>query len=275
MQSRRLDQLNPILDLLMQRKSVRAYEDEEISAEVRAEVLQATLRAPTAGNMMLYSIVEITDQSIKDTLVKTCDDQPFIARAPLVWLFLADYQRWYDYFLASGVRESCEQAGVPMRRPEEGDLFLACCDALIAAQTAVIAAEALGIGSCYIGDIMENYEIHRDLFALPKYTFPICMVCFGYPTKAQKERQQPRRFDEKFIVFENHYRCLTEGDFVAMFKEMEDKLHKNRESGIEGPSNVGQSIYARKFASDFSKEMSRSVRAILKEWRAEAAGGVQ
>ena len=40
-----------------------------------------------------------------------------------------------------------------MRRPDEGDLFLACCDALIAAQNAVIAAELFGIGLCYIGDI--------------------------------------------------------------------------------------------------------------------------
>ena len=68
-----------------------------------------------------------------------------------------------DFFLASGVKEACQDAGVPMRQPEEGDLFLACCDALIAAQTAVLAAEALGVGSCYIGDIMENYEIHRPV----------------------------------------------------------------------------------------------------------------
>ena len=61
-------------------------------------------------------------------------------------------------------------------------LFLACCDALIAAQTAVIAAESLGIGTCYIGDIMENYEEHEELFGLPKYVFPIRLICFGYPT---------------------------------------------------------------------------------------------
>ncbi len=124
----------------------------------------------------------------------SCDNQPFIARAPLVWLFLADYQRWFDYFIASGVDQLCEQQKTTMRKPEEGDLFLACCDALIAAQTAVIAAESLGLGSCYIGDIMENYEVHRDLFNLPKYVFPICLVCFGYPTRQQMERAQTNTF---------------------------------------------------------------------------------
>ncbi|MEX1329519.1 MAG: nitroreductase family protein [Desulfobacterales bacterium] len=58
-------------------------------------------------------------------------------------------------------------------------LLLVCCDALIAAQTAVIAAESLGVGSCYIGEIMENYEEHKELFGLPKYVFLISLICFG------------------------------------------------------------------------------------------------
>lgn len=148
--------MNPTLDLLLSRKSVRAFEKRAIEEEVRAKILEATLRAPTAGNMMLYSILEITDQNIKDKLVKTCDDQPFIARAPMVWIFLADYQRWYDYFIHSGVEALCAEREIKMRKPEEGDLFLACCDAMIAAQNAAIAAESFGLGSCYIGDIMEN-----------------------------------------------------------------------------------------------------------------------
>ena len=149
--------MNHMMEVLLSRRSVRAYEDKEIDDGIKEQLLQATLRAPTAGNMMLYSIVEVADQSLKDTLAKTCDNQPFIARAPLVWLFLADYQRWFDYFIVSGVGQLCAQNNVPMRKPQEGDLFLACCDALIAAQTAVIAAESLGLVSCYIGDIMENY----------------------------------------------------------------------------------------------------------------------
>src|SRR5512146_2113976 len=105
--------MNQVIEVLMKRRSVRAYEPKEISAEVRAEILKATLRAPTAGNLMLYSIVEVTDQKIKDRLAITCDNQPFIARAPLVWLFLADYQRWFDYFLVSGVEKLCSQKQIP------------------------------------------------------------------------------------------------------------------------------------------------------------------
>jgi len=257
--------MNPVIDTILKRRSVRAYEEKSIETEIREELLLATLRAPTAGNLMLYSIVEVTDQRIKDKLVNTCDNQPFIARAPLVWLFLADYQRWIDYFIACGVDQLCEQKKTTLRKPQEGDLFLACCDALIAAQTAVIAAESLGLGSCYIGDIMENYEVHRELFNLPKYVFPICLLCFGYPTLQQKEREQTRRFQEKFIRFENQYRQLTREDFEEMFRETHAQTFHGREE-IMGARNVGQLIYARKFNAKFSKEMNRSVRAILKAW---------
>ena len=203
--------MNETLQLLLNRRSIRAYEERPISAEDKELLLQATLRAPTAGNMMLYSIIEVNDQAAKDTLARTCDNQPFIARAPLVLLFLADYQRWFDYFTLSGVEELCQRRGEPLRKPQEGDLFLACNDALIAAQTAVVAAESLGIGSCYIGDIMENYEAHRELFGLPQYVFPICLLCFGYPTQGQMQRPMTPRFDRKFIVFPDRYRRLDAG----------------------------------------------------------------
>jgi FMN reductase (NADPH) len=258
--------MSQTIALISNRKSIRAYEDKEISPNIKDEILKATLRAPTAGNMMLYSIIQVTDQSIKDTLAKTCDNQPFIAKAPWVLLFLADYQRWFDYFIISGVKEMCEQDKVAMRKPEEGDLFLACCDALIAAQTAVIAAESLGVGACYIGDIMENYEVHKELFNLPQYVFPICLLCCGYPTKGQKERKLTQRFDTRFIVFENQYTRLDQAGFDEMYRDLHEQTFQNR-NDIEGASNMGQLVYRRKFSADFSIEMSRSVRAILKTWK--------
>jgi len=256
--------MNQVMDVLMNRRSVRAYEEREIPADVKAEIVKATLRAPTAGNLMLYSILDVTDQSMKDKLAVTCDNQPFIARAPMVWVFLADYQRWYDYFLASGVEELCAQRNMTMQKPEEGDLFLACCDALIAAQNAVIAAESFGIGSCYIGDIMEQYETHREMLNLPQYVFPICMLVFGYPTQQQKEQPYTPRFDEKFIVFENQYRRLGKDEFDEMFAERQSRLPTGR--SMQGITTIGQATYMRKFSSDFSTELRRSVREIMKEW---------
>jgi FMN reductase (NADPH)/FMN reductase [NAD(P)H] len=256
--------MNQVIETLLSRKSIRAFENRSIEPEVKEHILRATLRAPTAGNMMLYSIIDVTDQRIKDTLARTCDNQPFIARAPMVWVFLADYQRWYDYFMHCGADELCERQGKSMRRPEEGDLFLACCDALIAAQNAVIAAESFGLGSCYIGDIIEQYETHKELLNLPQYVFPICMLVFGYPTEQQKNYEMTPRFDEKFILFENGYRQLASREFNEMFAERESRLPKG--AAMEDIANVGQATYLRKFDSDFSVEMNRSAREWLKGW---------
>ena len=116
------------------------------------------------------------------------------------------------------------------------------CDALIAAQTAVVAAEALGIGSCYIGDIMENYEIHRDLFGLPQYVFPIGLLCFGYPTQGQMQRPMTPRFDRKFIVFPDRYRRLDAAGFDEMYRHMQERFLKNPDRP-DGIANVGQANY--------------------------------
>jgi FMN reductase (NADPH)/FMN reductase [NAD(P)H] len=256
--------LNQTIETLLARKSVRAYEDRAVEPDVKASILKATLRAPTAGNMMLYSIIDVTDQHLKDRLAVTCDNQPFIARAPMVWIFLADYQRWNDYFIASDVEKVCQQNDMPFRTPQEGDLFLACCDALIAAQNAVIAAESFGMGSCYIGDVIEQHETHKELLNLPPYVFPICMLVFGYPTRQQKDRGQTTRFEEKFIVFENGYRQLEPVEFDEMFAERERTMPRGK--AMQGIANFGQATYLRKFGSDFALEMNRSAREWLKGW---------
>lgn len=258
--------MNQVIESLLSRKSVRAYEERAIPEEIKETIIKSAMRAPTAGNQMLYSIVEVADQKSKEVLVRTCDDQPFIAKAPFVLLFLADYQRWFDYFIASGVPELCKEKGEELRKPEEGDLLLACCDALIAAHAAVVAAESMGIGTCYIGDIMENYEEHKELFDLPQYVFPITMVCFGYPTEQQKERPQPERYKQEYVVFKDKYRRLSKEEFDDMFKSTNDRLFGSNGS-IKGAENYGQHMYIKKFDSAFSKEANRSVQEILKNWK--------
>ncbi len=252
-------------DLLLQRRSVRSYSDKPIDADSRQLILDCTMRAPTAGNLMLYSVIDVSDQSVKDKLAVSCDNQPFIAKAPLVLLFLADYQRIYDYFITSGAEDYAASEGLDFRKPQHGDLMLAVNDALIAAQTAVTAAESLGIGSCYIGDIMENYEFHRELFKLPEYTFPVTLLCFGYPTEAASKRRLVPRFDQDFVVFENTYPETDKEKLLHLMDNMEKWEHGDKpHSYPEG--NPGCRIFGRKFASDFSLEMNRSVCKALKNW---------
>ena len=252
--------MNQTLQLIHRRRSVRSYEDTPIDRETVDAIISAAMRAPTAGNLMLYSILEIEDQALKKNLAQSCDNQPFIARAPLVIVFLADYQRWIDAFFASDVPSYCEAEGKRMRLPAEGDLLLACCDALIAAQTAVMAAESLGIGSCYVGDILEHYEYHKKLLELPRYAFPITLLCFGYPTPAARERTLTSRFPQACVHFKNSYRRLEDAELLDMLESRRRGRH------LRSTANVGQRTYVRKFSAPFTVEMTRSVRQAIQAW---------
>ena len=241
--------MNETIKQLFDRKSVRVFTDRAISQEDKTLILEAAMQAPTAGNQQLYTILDITNQAIKEKLVDSCDHQPFIAEAKMVLIFCADCLKWYDAFLSAG----CEP-----RAPGVGDLMLAVSDATIAAQNAVVAAGSLGIGSCYIGDIMENYELQKEILSLPDYVFPCAMLVFGYPTQQQIDRKKPTRSDRQYIVHENGYRKMDANELKEML------------SVKSTAPDYNQWITAfckRKFNSDFSREMTRSVERYLEEYK--------
>jgi len=255
--------MNETIDRLMQRKSVRSYRAEPIPENDRRAILEAMRRAPTAGNQTLYSVIQVEDQAQKEYLAESCDHQPFIAEAPWVLVFLADQQRMYDYLLASDIQSLVADGTARAAKPREGDLLLACCDALIAAHTAVTAAESLGIGSCYIGDILENYESVRDLLSLPAYTLPITLITFGYPTEQQRNRPLPGRMGLDQFVFTGSYRRLNNTELKELYGYNETRQTRY----LPGAKNLGQHTYIRKFSSDFMREMRRSVQEMLENWR--------
>ena len=246
--------MNETLRQIKDRKSMRVFKNKIIAGELKKEILNAAFQAPTAGGMMLYSIIDITNEKLKKQLSVECDNQTFIAKAPLVLIFLADYQRWYDAFDL----EKCNP-----RAPGEGDILLAYTDAIIAAQNTVVAAESLGIGSCYIGDIIENCETIRELLDLPNYVVPAAMLIYGYPVEIQKNRKKPVRFEEQYIVSENKYRRLNKIEHIEMQRIKNEKakfLNKDISKDIKALCN-------RKYMSDFSLEMNRSASKYLKKFR--------
>ncbi|MDA3935532.1 MAG: nitroreductase family protein [Actinomycetota bacterium] len=257
--------MNSTIDSLNTRSSTRVFVPDSVSAAEREAILHSTMRAPTGGNMMLYSIIEIEDPALKARLAITCDDQPFIATAPWVLVFVADFQKWIDLFAVAGVDRV---EGVEHRMtPGSGDLMLACSDALIAAQNAVVAAESLGIGSCYIGDILENGEEHARLLNLPQHTFPVGMLVLG---RRAKERPPTPHYTGNMVHRDGYHRLNMAERLVAMEELAAMHAPHGFKLGIE---NHAQAVYARKYSTDFMREMNRSVAWWLERWEtAENAG---
>ncbi len=245
---------NPTYELLINRKSTRVFTKQPIDDVIKRQILYAATQAPTAGNKMLYAMIDITDQSIKEQLAESCDHQPFIATAPMVIVFCADYQRFYN-----GAKMFVDENA---RTPEVGDMFLSMSDTLIAAHHAMIAADSLGIGSCYIGDIIENIEFHQELLQLPKYVLPICMIVFGYPTDQQLQRPKPKRFDVSYLTHENQYHALDKEQHQKMI------MTRNKQMNLDHVDATAyyKDYYHRKYMADFTKEMNRSVSIMIKQF---------
>ena len=239
-----------VIELLRKRKSVRAYSSIPITPQEKEAILLSALQAPSAGNMELYTIIDITDQNIKDQLSILCDHQPFIQKADMVLIFVTDYTKWMDIFKYY----HCNHTSL-----QESDILLGLEDTAIAAQNAVIAAESLGIGSCYIGDIIENYEQVRKLLDLPQYALPLVMVTFGRPNQGQINRKKPDRFALKDMVYQNTYYHKTIEETKNMFMEQSGKSEEELEDYIVR-------FYQRKMNAPFSKEMVRSVKVMIEEW---------
>lgn len=245
--------MNQTIDRLRARRSVRAFTPEPVSAADERAILEAACQAPTAGNQQLYSIVVVRDQAEKEELAHTCDNQPFIARAPLVLVFCADVRRWYEAFRA---------AGADPREPGAGDFLLALEDTAIAAQNAVVAADALGLGSCYIGDILERREDQARILGCPTHVVPAVMLVIGHPAPAQLRRVKPTRLPLADIVFENRYEAR---DAARLLEDLRPKA---------GDAELGEwvrAFCARKWNSAFSREMTRSSTAILADFAADVS----
>lgn len=255
--------LNETIKLIDQRMSLRRYSPEPIRPEDLEAIARSTMRAPTAGNMMLYSVIQVDDRDTQLKLAESCN-HAFVASAPLVLVFLADLQRLYDFYQAFGVPAYCQHHDLPFRTPQASDLLMGCCDALIAAQTSVLAAESLGIGSCYIGDIMGHCETHQEILQLPAWTLPIAMVCYGYYPN-DLERRLNTRFERRFIWFHDTYRRLTRDDFEQMYAEIVAKFADLLE---RKNLNLAEITYQNFTLGESATEEARSVAALLERWLA-------
>jgi len=100
--------MNKTIDIINNRTSLRKFSDQKVSEAHKKVIISSALRAPTAGNLMLYSILKVENKETLKTLSSTCDEQPFIASADFALIFLADYQRLYDYFSFNNYFSYCQ-----------------------------------------------------------------------------------------------------------------------------------------------------------------------
>ncbi len=121
------DLANPVLDCIERRTSTRAFSDEPVTAAERQAILHAAGRAPSAGAMMFYSIVSVDDPGTRRELCRICDDQPFMLKAPLWLLFVADNRKWLDLYEQVGCYDDPALANAPNGPAIADRAWATCC----------------------------------------------------------------------------------------------------------------------------------------------------
>jgi nitroreductase len=170
---------NPIIKAMLSRKSIRQYRPETPSEEVIQTIVRAGQQAPFA--IQLCSVILSRDR------------EQHAYEAPLQFTICVDVHR---------AELVAARRGWQVIMNDLFLLILGMQDAALMAQNMVMAAESLGLGSCFLGAVPYQAEEIIEAYKLPPRVFPMVGLVMGYP--AQDPPPRPR-YPLEFTLFEGQY----------------------------------------------------------------------
>jgi FMN reductase (NADPH) len=211
---------NATLDLISRHGSVRKYRPDLVPVETIETIISAAQRTSTSSNLQAYSVVAVMDAAKRARLAELCGNQEHIAQAPLFLAWCADLAR---------LDRACEMRGYLQETGYVENFLIAAVDTVIAAQTAALAAESLGLGICYIGSIRNNTQAVIELLELPQLVFPVTGMTVGWPAAEPLVRP---RLDLSAVL---HWEQYGDADLDEALAEYD---HEMAGTGIYGGRQV-------------------------------------
>lgn len=199
-----------MIENMKTRRSIRKYTTEDVSEALLNELLEIGARASNTGNMQLYSVIVTRDQANKEKLAPAHFNQPMVTKAPVVLTFCADVNRFVKW---------AEQ-----RKAEAGfdniQTFIASTiDSMLFAQSFCNAAEARGLGICYLGTTTYNADKIIEALSLPRLVVPIVTVTVGYP--AEPLPGQVERLPLAAVIHNESYVDYTPAAIDSLYYDKE------------------------------------------------------
>jgi len=208
---------NPVIETLLQRKSIRRYTDQDPSGETIETIVRCGQQAPFAAQ--LGSLF----------LARERKKNPFAA--PLLFTILIDVQR---------LERVMERRGWSRVSSDAAILLFGAQDAAYMAENMVIAAESLGLGSCFIGGAPFRAEQIAQEYGLPPGVFPLVQLTMGYPAEDPPARP---RYPIPFSFFEERYPAMDDDVVDRAMAVMDDGYLAQdyyREAGYIVPLDAGR-----------------------------------
>ena len=163
--------MNPKLDHLFARRSIRAYQPGDIDDTTVRDLLEAAMAAPSAVAKDPWSFVVIRDRATLVKLTEILPNGKMLADAPLGIVVSGD-----------------------LRRAHDGQLSYLLQDCSAAIENLLLAAHALGLGACWLGihPREERIEKIRPLLQIPQEILPISAIALGRPGETKSARTRYR-----------------------------------------------------------------------------------
>jgi FMN reductase (NADPH)/FMN reductase [NAD(P)H] len=251
--------MNETINSLLDHTSIRRYSPEPIEQEKLDLLLKIGSRAPSAGNLQNYSLVVLDDKEKMATIAKDAG-APFLTKAPLCIIALVDHYRFHQL---------CSINDAPFTFDTADGVFTGMWDAIVALHNIQVAAESMGLGTCYIGLILETDN--KKILGLPEYTFAAGMLSLGYPEKKPDLR---KRLPLEAIVHRNEYHKPTDQEISDYYSEWmknwdrfyerlseEKKEHWNKELGVSNNVQyITKTVYTKERLEEWSSKILKNIK---------------
>jgi len=198
-------------DFLYNRRTIREYTQEDVGDDLLDDLLKAGCRASTTGNMQVYSIIVTRDEERKREMLPFHFNQKMVTGAPVLLTFCADFNRFSKWCLLNNAGPGYDNFL---------SFMTAAIDALLVAQTICIAAEARGLGICYLGTTTYMADKLIEVLKLPKGVVPVTTVTLGWPAG---HPDQPDRLPVEAVIHKEVYSDYEDKDIERFYSAKEGR----------------------------------------------------
>ena len=207
------------IPLLKSHRSIRKFTDEPISDELVEDIIGAGLAAATSSNLQGTTVIRVRNPATRAAIATLAGGQSYVETCAAFFIWCADLHR-------SAV--ACEMGGGTLSAGMTEHFIIATTDCALAAQNAVVAAESVGLGICYIGGIRNDPQQVADLLELPDQVYPVFGLCLGWPD--QDPMLKPR-LPLSVTLKEERYDESTDREGIAGYDETLRSYYLERTGG--------------------------------------------
>ncbi|MDE7160266.1 MAG: nitroreductase family protein [Muribaculaceae bacterium] len=235
------------------RRTVRRFSGREVPPALVESILERAVKAPTCGNMQLYTVIVTREPARREALAAAHFNQPAAADAPVLLTVCADFNRFTRWCALRGA-----DAGF--------DNFLsftsAVADATALTQQIATIAEMEGLGTCWLGTVTFNAPAISKLLRLPELVVPVGALALGWPAE---EGEETERLPMQAVVAQEEYPEWSDGEVLRLFKSKEEYAPNMGYVKENGKDNLAQ-VFAE---VRYPRSMNESLSEVFLKYLAE------